>query len=155
VSGGTRSSYRCWVGSLAHNSLCVGGLFVATHSGETRAAGAERFGTPQFELEDRIDGARHTLALNGELDMACSPLLEGRLRQICAEDGIEEVLLDLSRLAFIDSTGLRAILLAEELCERHACKLAMVPGQPQVQRLFEVSGLVDRLPFTTPGNRGE
>lgn len=55
----------------------------------------------------------------------------------------------------MDSTGLRAILLAEDLCERHDCELVVIPGPAQVQRLFEVTGLSGRLPFQTDPTRIE
>jgi anti-sigma B factor antagonist len=119
---------------------------VATYGGATKTAGIGRTGAPQFELQDRADGARHTLFLKGELDMACSPLLDEILREVCV-DSTEDVVLDMSRLTFMDSTGLRSILLAEELCQGNGCKLALIPGPRQVQRLFELTGLIDRLPF--------
>jgi anti-sigma B factor antagonist len=101
---------------------------------------------PQLELLDESVGARHTLALIGELDMASAPALDAALRRICT-DGTEAVALDLSRLMFMDSTGLRVMLVAKELCERHGCEFQLVRGPAQVQRVFEVTGLIEQLPF--------
>lgn len=119
---------------------------MATYRGESKTVGVGRSGAPQFELEDQARDAQHTLLLKGELDMACSPVLDATLRELCA-DQTNEVVLDMSQLTFLDSTGLRSILLAAELCESHGCGLALISGPPQVQRLFEVTGLIDRLPF--------
>jgi anti-anti-sigma factor len=55
--------------------------------------------------------------------------------------------LDLVHVTFIDSMGLRAILLCHAQCERHGCAFALARAQPQAQRLFEITGLLDRLPF--------
>ncbi len=85
--------------------------------------------------------------------MACSPLLDETLHQVCT-DGTDDVVLDMSRLTFLDSTGLRSILLAGTLCDSHGCNWALIPGPRQVQRLFEVTGLVDRLPFEIQGADG-
>jgi anti-sigma B factor antagonist len=103
-------------------------------------------GSPQLELHEDSVGARHTLVLTGELDMAWSPALDATLRRLCTE-GSEAITLDLSKLTFMDSTGLRAVLLARELCEQYSCEFLLIPGPPQVQRLFEVTGLLERLPF--------
>ena len=113
---------------------------------ETKSAGIGRPGAPQLELQDCICGSEHVLLLRGELDMACSPTLDAALKRICT-DQVQALVLDLSQLTFIDSTGLRAILLARELCESHGSELRLIPGPSQVQRLFEVTGLLDRLPF--------
>jgi anti-anti-sigma factor len=55
--------------------------------------------------------------------------------------------LDLSQLGFIDSTGLHAVLTCRSLCQEHRCELSVVPGPGHVQRVFEITRLVDHLPF--------
>ena len=104
---------------------------------------------PGLSLDARSEGRRHTLLLAGELDLATAPELEGMTEQACA-NGAAELVLDLRDLAFIDSTGLRAILRARERCEAHRCELFLTPGPPAVQRLFELTGLLERLPFLEP-----
>jgi anti-anti-sigma factor len=117
-------------------------------SGRTDSSGDEATlaEMPQFELQDEQSGARHTLALSGELDMASAPALDAAVRRICT-DATEAVMLDLGGLTFMDSTGLRVVLVAKDLCERHGCEFQLVRGPAQVQRLFEVTGLVEQLPF--------
>jgi anti-sigma B factor antagonist len=105
-------------------------------------------GAPHLELHDDADGPRHVLVLSGELDMASSPALEQAVRAICT-DSAEALTVDLSGLTFMDSTGLRVVLLAKELCERHRCELLVIPGPAQIQRLFEVTGILERLPFSS------
>jgi anti-sigma B factor antagonist len=119
---------------------------VAVDGDQTDSARAATLGAPQFELHERGAGARHVLALEGELDLASSPTLDAALQQICT-DGTEAVTLDLSKLSFMDSTGLRVVLLAKELCERHNCEFLLIPGPAQIQRLFEITGVLERLPF--------
>lgn len=101
---------------------------------------------PQLELQDFVSASQHVLELRGELDMASSPDLDAEVRRICT-DGTDGLTLDLSRLTFMDSTGLRVLLLAKELCERHGCAFRVIPGPAQIQRLFEVTGVLERLPF--------
>jgi len=119
---------------------------VATYHDETQRPVSELLGVPPFELHEQVGLAQRTLVLSGELDLACAPILDAAVERICTEQ-IETLTLDLSKLTFMDSTGLRAVLLAEDLCERRDCKLVVIPGPAQVQRLFEVTGLLERLPF--------
>jgi anti-sigma B factor antagonist len=101
----------------------------------------------ELGLEHEAHGARHTLRLQGELDLLTAPGLEAAITEIAehSADAASEIILDLSELAFIDSTGLRAILLAKQLCESHRCELRMIRAQEQVRRLFELTGLLDML----------
>ena len=48
---------------------------------------------------------------------------------------------------FIDSTGVGVLLRVHEETERRGIELAIEPGPPEVQRVFEVAGLADVLPF--------
>jgi anti-anti-sigma factor len=66
---------------------------------------------------------------------------------ILGRAGATGLTLDLSRLTFMGSTGLRLILLARDVCKVRGMAFALIPGPSQVQRVFEVADLVDRLPF--------
>jgi anti-anti-sigma factor len=101
---------------------------------------------PRLEIQEHQLDGRCTLVLRGELDMASAPTLDVALRRVST--GVTDVLtLDLSELTFMDSTGLRALLLAGELCRQSASELIVIPGPPQIQRLFEVTGMLGQLPF--------
>ena len=65
--------------------------------------------SPPFDMVVEKDGAVQFVRLSGEFDM----LYERRFDQVIRDhplDGIAKVILDLSNLTFIDSTGLRSIL---------------------------------------------
>jgi anti-sigma B factor antagonist len=115
----------------------------------TDITGADAAGPQLLTVEDAADGTTHHLTLIGELDLASTPLLEQRIKQFC-DDGATEILLDLSRLAFMDSTGLRVILNSAEVCQRYDCEFSLTPGPPAVQRVFEITGMLKHLPFTGP-----
>jgi anti-anti-sigma factor len=98
-----------------------------------------------LSLRARAHGDRDTLALAGDLDLATSPELEATVGQLCTEG--RELVLDLSELSFIDSTGLLAILKARERCAERRCGFFLIPGPPAVQRVFQLTDLLERLPF--------
>jgi anti-anti-sigma factor len=103
-------------------------------------------------LEISGDDGRRTLALSGELDLTSSWLLVQSLLQIGA-NGATTFTLDLSGLTFIDSTGVRSVLAARGLCAARGCEFRVIPGCAQVQRVFAVGGLIDRLPFAQRRDR--
>jgi anti-anti-sigma factor len=82
----------------------------------------------------------------GELDTRSVSALE-RVVERHFSTRARKITLDLTDLAFIDSTGLAAVVLISRMCERDGRVLAIIPGPSAVQRLFEVTGLVDALPF--------
>jgi anti-anti-sigma factor len=107
---------------------------------------------PGFEVQASVRDGRHTLRLSGELDLAVAAGLEARILGVCGE-GVSGIELDLSQLTFMDSTGLRALLNAQELCADHGYDFLVRPGGGQVQRLLELTGTNEVLPLadTPPG----
>ncbi|MCW3019554.1 MAG: hypothetical protein JWN10_1862 [Solirubrobacterales bacterium] len=104
-----------------------------------------------LEIEESNGGGRHTLTLGGELDIASVPILHAAIARICEARTVGRVTLDLSGLIFIDSTGLAEIILTSQLCDRDGFELMLIPGPRAVQRLFELTGLIDALPFSGAG----
>jgi anti-sigma B factor antagonist len=100
----------------------------------------------QLRLRDEASDACHTLFLRGEMDFVTAPALEAKVVQLCAE-GASEIILDLSELSFIDSRGLMGILLSKKRCESRGCDFSMTRGRNPVQRLCELTGFVEKLPF--------
>ncbi|HUR84418.1 MAG TPA: STAS domain-containing protein [Solirubrobacteraceae bacterium] len=81
----------------------------------------------------------------GELDLDGAPRLEAELMRVEATDA-PSIVIDLGRLEFIDSTGIRLLLMAADRCSDSA-RLSILKGPRQVHRVFEITDLVDRLPF--------
>jgi anti-anti-sigma factor len=106
--------------------------------------------TPRFEVRDVVSAGMHTLVLSGELDMAAAGELETVI-VACAESA-SGLTLDLSQLTFMDSTGVRLLLFAQQACQANGAEFAVIPGPRQVQRVFEVTDLVKHLPFREPTN---
>jgi anti-sigma B factor antagonist len=104
-----------------------------------------------LEIEENASGARHTLALGGELDIGSVPILHAAIARLREAGSARGITLDLRGLIFIDSTGLAEIILTSRLCERDAIELSLTPGSRAVQRLFELTGLIDALPFSSTG----
>jgi anti-anti-sigma factor len=100
----------------------------------------------ELRITDSVNGGAHILELAGELDIATAGELEAKIKQVCL-DGAGEVLLDLDQLMFVDSTGLRYLIAARALCEQSGCRFALMHARAPVDRLFELTGLAQKLPF--------
>lgn len=89
------------------------------------------------------------MAPSGELDIATVDVLERALLEAEQTDA-ELIVLDLSGLTFIDSTGLRLVLDVNERCGGTVDRLRVIAGSPAVERLLDIVGLRERLPLIAP-----
>jgi anti-anti-sigma factor len=97
-----------------------------------------------LELTTTDEGEAVRIVLRGEFDIAGAERLEAALAR--AEAGAPRVLvLDLSELEFMDSTGLRIVLAADARARDDGRELRIVRGAEAVRRLFHLTGLDGRL----------
>jgi anti-anti-sigma factor len=85
---------------------------------------------------------------HGEVDLATVDELSDRLREV-TRNGARHVVLDLRDVTFMDSSGLRLVMAWVDETNRDGMSLRLVPGPPHVQRLFEVTGMLDRMPWVS------
>jgi len=84
------------------------------------------------------------VTLVGELDIASAPQFEEGLEKVEANSpGV--LVLDLREVEFIDSTGLRAVISADERARSAERRFVIVRGTPAVERVFSVTQLDQRL----------
>jgi anti-sigma B factor antagonist len=97
-----------------------------------------------LELNTEQQGGQTTVVLMGELDIASTDSLEEELAKIEA-DPPAILVLDLRGVQFIDSTGLRAVIAADERARSAGRRFVIVRGTHAVERLFSVTQLDRRL----------
>jgi anti-anti-sigma factor len=89
-------------------------------------------------------GRTAEVVLEGELDIAT--VEEARHRVAAAEREAPSLLvIDLSGLRFVDSTGVRVVLLADDHARAAGRRLAVRLGTGPALRVFTALGLVDKL----------
>jgi anti-anti-sigma factor len=89
---------------------------------------------------------RHLLALRGHLDIASAKALDQELKRVEASD-TQQIVLDLSRLDLMDSSGLRVILAAQGRASKGSGRLRLRRGPKAVQQVFEITGTARLLAF--------
>ena len=96
----------------------------------------------------RAEVERHDSALVvrpiGELDLATVEELD---RAIQGGETAPLLVLDLSDLEFLDTSGMRFLLKTQADCLAQGTEMKLVKGSREVQRLFSVAGFADRLPL--------
>jgi anti-sigma B factor antagonist len=99
-------------------------------------------GAYEFETSVSHMGDATVVALRGELDVAASQGLSDELVGLI-DAGTTDLIIDLAKLAFIDSTGLSAILRANrKLAKGH---LVLRQPTPMVRQVLEITGLTGAL----------
>lgn len=82
----------------------------------------------------------------GELDLATGPIVDRCLAELHGA-GFAALQLDLRRLTFIDASGVRLVERWAERARREGVVFTVVPGPPEVQFVFRLTGTEDQLPF--------
>jgi anti-anti-sigma factor len=100
-----------------------------------------------LSFKTTVTGNVAVVALTGELDVAGSGLLEHELDRVMADYAPRALVLDLSELEFMDSTGLRLVVLADARAAQQGHTFAIVRGKTDVQRVFEITRMTERLRF--------
>jgi anti-sigma B factor antagonist len=85
----------------------------------------------------------------GELDLDTAPRLEAELATVRAQ-GDPRLVLDLRRLTFMDSTGLRLVIRWDGVAREEGFEFAIVPGPDIVQRVIRLTGMDDQLATADP-----
>ena len=95
-----------------------------------------------LNINKTIENGKAAFSLEGRLDTVSAPELEAELKD--ALDGVSELTLDLEKLEYISSAGLRVLLAAQkEMNKRGMMKLAHV-GET-IMEIFEVTGFSEIL----------
>lgn len=87
-----------------------------------------------FSVRDSGPVREVVLSLDGELDTDSARSLEQRMRNLPEAD---VVVINLSRLSFIDSTGLSLLVTAKN---REGDRLRLIGARPPVSHIFESTG---------------
>jgi anti-anti-sigma factor len=98
-------------------------------------------------MSSERNGPVHTLRLSGDLDLATTDRVEAELRRIEASDA-RRIVIDLSDLAFINSTGVHLLVDAQLRWRTVENGLTLRRGSPTVQRVLRICGVETSLPFT-------
>ena len=94
-----------------------------------------------FQISDEeIDGQTHVIELGGEVDLYTAPEFKERMVQLI-ESGKKQVIVDLSKATFIDSTTLGVLVGGVKRLRPAGGSLALVCTDQNICKIFEITGL--------------
>jgi anti-sigma B factor antagonist len=94
-----------------------------------------------FHIDDEsIDAETHVIELGGEVDLYTAPEFKERLVQVI-EDGKKQLVVDLSKATFIDSTTLGVLVGGVKRLRPSGGSLALVCTDQNITKIFEITGL--------------
>jgi anti-sigma B factor antagonist len=100
--------------------------------------------TDLLEIAVSESGGVRLLRLSGELDMAGVDRFE---RMLAPDEAPEEAtfVVDLRGLTFIDSSGLRAVIMADQRVREEGGRFIVVRGSDRVNEVLEMTGVAERI----------
>ncbi|HKT04978.1 MAG TPA: STAS domain-containing protein [Rugosimonospora sp.] len=94
----------------------------------------------ELSLSTRTVAGHRVLEVGGEIDVYTAPQLRERLIAL-VEDGARQVVVDLGRVEFLDSTGLGVLVGALKRLRGVSGDLSLVCAQERLLKIFRITGL--------------
>jgi anti-anti-sigma factor len=98
-----------------------------------------------MSLESRREGDRIVFALAGELDFAAASELVDAARTALADPGASELDIDLSKVTFVDSTGLGALIEINNTAASQNKRLVLLKPAAQARKLLRMTNVESTL----------
>lgn len=93
-------------------------------------------------IKQNREGKKLTISLEGRLDAATAPNVEEVVNTALA--GVESLVIDLAKLEYISSAGLRVFLQTQKLIDSQG-NMKIVHANETIMEVFELTGFVDIL----------
>ena len=98
----------------------------------------------QLQLSTSVDGPRATLQASGELDIYTSGRLLAVAEQLCKRE-LDEIIVEGNDLSFVDSAGLRALVLAHDRASLQGIDLRVGSASDALGKVLTMTGLDELL----------
>jgi anti-sigma B factor antagonist len=90
-------------------------------------------------------GSFTVLAVDGEIDIQTAPELRSQLVKLI-DAGTRALVVDLTKVDFLDSSALGALVGAGKHAEREGGSLSVVCSSPKIIRIFQITRLTEVIP---------
>ena len=102
-------------------------------------------GSPSLDLQWELTGETAQLRVSGELDMAAAFKLEPEIERVVAEREVNELVIDLGGVTFMDSSGLGSLLSTRDRMSDLDIEAKVVAASEPVRRVLGATGTDDVL----------
>lgn len=90
------------------------------------------------DITESLQNGIYTVTLNGKFTFFDQGSFRGILEEIANQE-VKKILFDVSRLSFVDSSGLGQFLLAHDKAEEHKKSLSIQGANGQVKKMFSIA----------------
>ncbi len=94
-------------------------------------------------IENVQDGSKVTMKIVGRLDTETAPAFEEKFKEV--ENDVNELVIDMDKLEYVSSAGLRALLAAQKAMNKKKGSMVITHVGEVVKEVFEVTGFDDIL----------
>jgi anti-sigma B factor antagonist len=103
--------------------------------------GHEVTGSPTLNLKVLQTGQETLVSLGGELDLSSAPALRELLAGAFDDDHQRRIVLDLTDLIYLDSTGLSIFVTAHKRATATGMEFCLANPNPSISQLFKITAL--------------
>ena len=96
----------------------------------------------EFDIRGERRAGSSVVSVFGEVDVATATRFREFL-EATIENDFESVVVDLTGVTFIDSTGLGVLIGARKRCDAKGRPLRIVVSEPRILKVFEITGLTE------------
>jgi anti-sigma B factor antagonist len=100
----------------------------------------------ELSLNHRQDDDKTVLEVAGEVDVYTAPKLREKLVELVG-DGHYKIIVDMTKVEFLDSTGLGVLVGGLKRVRSHDGSLALVCNQERILKIFRITGLTKVFPM--------
>lgn len=109
-------------------------------NGEIESTETEAGEPREFDVDVDENGGATTIRIRGEVDLYTAPKLRERLEQVVAGED-QQVVVELSEMDFIDSTGLGVLVGALKQVREHGGDMVLRNPSRSTHKILEIAGL--------------
>ena len=96
----------------------------------------------EFDINEQGRAGSSVISVRGEVDIATATRFREFL-EASIEGDPDAVVIDLTGVTFIDSTGLGVLIGARKRCDAAGHSLRLVVSEPRILKVFEITGLTE------------
>lgn len=100
-----------------------------------------------MQVNSVIDKNNLYIRLTGELDQSVAETAKSKLDALFGDKSYRNVIFDMSKLSFMDSTGIGIILSRYKKLKRQNIPVYITAPNPQIDKIIRVSGLYTIMPL--------
>jgi anti-anti-sigma factor len=104
---------------------------------------------------DQHDSVATRISITGEIDQATACQVQKAVIQALRQQCPASIELNLEGVSFLDSAGIRALVLCHADAQQVDCRLTVVNARPMIRQVLEIAGLLDHfgIPPTARADR--